>query len=229
MLFYFKKIFGTVISFFYIFVNLNFYNSIFHEYVNDKIFHITLWLGIVETFFWIMLLYSVFYLKDKSSNTNSKSQEEAEKKVVKDIRDLLICFAIFLVSLICINISRVILQSSPYMNDVVSSVSTYVLFVGGTRVLFIFSSIVFIFIAVSRKSVLLIIISVLNLGISVMIWLDFDANITAVMRIIIAILAIIHYIFLKNTVRYTFKENDNGKIEMESNQKLKLNKQEDKK
>ena len=218
MLFYYKKIFGAVISFFYILVNFNFYNSIFHEYVNDRIFHITLWLGIVETLFWIML-----------GGANAKSQQEAEKEAARDVRDLLICFAIFLLSLTCVNISRVILQSSPYMNDTVSSVSSYVLFVGGTRVLFIFASIVFIIIAISRRSILLIIIAVLNLGNSAMIWLDFDANITAILRIVIAVLAIIHYIFLKNTVKYTFRENNNTEIEMKSNKKLKLNKQEDEK
>ena len=115
------------------------------------------------------------------------------------------------------------------MNDTVSSVNSYVLFVGGTRVLFIFASIVFIFIAISRRSILLIIIAVLNLGNSAMIWLDFDANITAILRIVIAILAIIHYIFLKNTVKYTFRGNNNTEIEMKSNKKLKLNKQEDEK
>ena len=200
MFFYYKKILAIIVSFFYIFVNYNFYNSIYHEYTNDKIFHITLWLGIVEVFFWIMLLYSVFYLENKSisNDSNGKSRETVELEEKKDIRDLLICFALFLISLICVNISRVILQSSPYMNDVVSTVNSYVLFFGGTRVLFIFSAIVFVFIAWSRRNMCLFIISLLNGVVSVMIWLDFDGNITAIMRIIIAILAIGYYIFLKN-------------------------------
>ena len=215
MFFYYKKILAIITSFFYILVNYNFYNSIFHEYTNDRIFQITLWLGIVEVLFWIMLLYSVFYLENRSINDNleGKSRETVELEERKDIRDLLICFSIFLVSLICVNISRVILQSSPYMNDVVSTVNSYVLFFGGTRVLFIFSAIVFIFIAVSRRNVFLISISVLNMGVSVMIWLDFDANITAIMRIIIAILAIVYYILLKNIIKYSFKQTDNPKLE----------------
>jgi hypothetical protein len=85
------------------------------------------------------------------------------------------------------------------MNDVVSTVGSYLLFFGGTRVLFIFSSIIFIFIAVSRRNVFLILISALNVVISVMIWLDFDTNITAVMRIIISIFAIIYYVFSENS------------------------------
>ena len=215
MFFYYKKILAIIISFFYILVNYNFYNSIFHEYTNDRIFQITLWLGIVEVLFWIMLLYSVFYLENRniSNNLDGKGREAVELEERKDIRDLLICFSIFLVSLICVNISRVILQSSPYMNDVVSTVNSYVLFFGGTRVLFIFSAIVFIFIAVSRRNVFLISISVLNMGVSVMIWLDFDANITAIMRIIIAILAIVYYILLKNIIKYSFKQTDNPKLE----------------
>lgn len=215
MFFYYKKILAIIISFFYILVNYNFYNSIYHEYTNDKIFHITLWLGIVEALFWIMLLYSVFYLENKniSNNLDGKSREAVELEERRDIRDLLICFAIFLASLICVNISRVILQSSPYMNDVVSTVSSYVLFFGGTRVLFIFSAIVFLFIAVSRRNVFLISISVLNMGVSVLMWLDFDADITAIMRIIIAILAIAYYILLKNTIKYSFKQTGNPKLE----------------
>lgn len=210
MLFYYKKILAIIVSFFYILVNYSFYNSIFHEYANNKIFHITLWLGIAEVLFWFMLLYSVFYLENKniSSNLEGKSQEDVEQEERKDIRDLLICFAIFLASLICVNISRVILQSSPYMNDVVSTLNSYILFFGGTRVLFIFSAILFLFIAISRRNIFLILISVLNTVVSIMIWLDFDANITAVIRIVIAVLAIVYYILLKNIVKYSFRQDD---------------------
>ena len=215
MFFYYKKILAIIVSFFYIFVNYNFYNSIYHEYTNAKIFNITLWLGIVEVFFWIMLLYSVFYLENKSisNDSNGKTPETIKLEEKKDIRDLLICFALFLISLICVNISRVILQSSPYMNDVVSTVNSYVLFFGGTRVLFIFSAIVFGFIAWSRRNMFLFIISLLNGAVSVMIWLDFDGNITAIIRIIIAILAIGYYILLKNIIKYSFKQTDNPKLE----------------
>lgn len=215
MFFYYKKILAIIVSFFYIFVNYNFYNSIYHEYTNAKIFNITLWLGIVEVFFWIMLLYSVFYLENKSisNDSNGKTPETIKLEEKKDIRDLLICFALFLISLVCVNISRVILQSSPYMNDVVSTVNSYVLFFGGTRVLFIFSAIVFGFIAWSRRNIFLLIISLLNGAVSVMIWLDFDGNITAIIRIIIAILAIGYYILLKNIIKYSFKQTDNPKLE----------------
>ena len=215
MFFYYKKILAIIVSFFYIFVNYNFYNSIYHEYTNAKIFNITLWLGIVEVFFWIMLLYSVFYLENKSisNDSNGKTPETIKLEEKKDIRDLLICFALFLISLVCVNISRVILQSSPYMNDVVSTVNSYVLFFGGTRVLFIFSAIVSGFIAWSRRNMFLFIISLLNGAVSVMIWLDFDGNITAIIRIIIAILAIGYYIFLKNIIKYSFKQTDNPKLE----------------
>ena len=121
-----------------------------------------------------------------------------EKQAQRDIRDLVICFFIFMASLICVDISRVILTSSPYINDIASTVGSYTVFIGGTRILFIFSAIIFIFITVSRRNALLIVISAINIIVSAMIWLDFDANITAIMRIIIAILAIIYY--LKNDI-----------------------------
>ena len=41
MFLYLKKGFSIIISLLYIFVNYNFYNSIFREYTNNKIFHIT--------------------------------------------------------------------------------------------------------------------------------------------------------------------------------------------
>ena len=200
-MFSYKKIVAIVTSVLYIFVNYDFYNSIFHEYTNDRLFHTTTYLGIVELVFFIMLFLSVFQL------------ENMETK--KDARDLTICFLIFIASLICINISRVILTSSPYINDIASTTSSYTTFIGGTRVLFIFSSIMLIFIAASRRNALLIIISAINFIISIMIWLDFDANVTAIMRIFIAILAIIYYFQLKdgNTV------NANKKYKIKSSKK----------
>ena len=63
MFLYLKKALSIIISLLYIFVNYNFYNSIFHEYTNDKIFHITTELGAIEVAFWILLLYSVYLLK----------------------------------------------------------------------------------------------------------------------------------------------------------------------
>ena len=39
-----------------------------------------------------------------------------------------------------------------------------------------------------------------------MIWLDFDGNVTAIMRIVIAILAIIYYLLLKDNNDSHYKE-----------------------
>ena len=193
-MFFYKKITAIAASIFYIFVNCAFYNSIFHEYTNDKLFQMTTCFGIIEVFFWITLFFSIFQLEDKSIKKIDKTREEREKEAQKDIRDLVICFFIFMASLICVDISRVILTSSPYINDIASTVGSYTIFIGGTRILFIFSAIIFIFITVSRRNALLIVISAINIIVSIMIWLDFDANITASMRIIIAIFAIIYYL-----------------------------------
>lgn len=205
MFFYYKKVVAIIVSFFYILANHSFYNSIFNEYTNDKLFKISTWLGVIEVIFWIMLFYSVFYLENKDIKFDDK-KEIAEKEVKKDIRDLIICLSIFIISLICVDISRVILQSSPYINDTVSTVNSYVWLVGGTRVLFIFSSIVFGFIAASRRNIFLIIVSVINFIVSIMIWLDFEGNVTAIMRIVIAILAIIYYLLLKDNNDSHYKE-----------------------
>ena len=215
-MFSYKKIVAIVTSVLYIFVNYDFYNSIFHEYTNDRLFHTTIYLGIVELVFFIMLFLSVFQLENmETKKKGDKTRAEKEKEGKKDARDLTICFLIFIASLICINISRVILTSSPYINDIASTASSYTTFMGGTRVLFIFSSIMLIFIAASRRNALLIIISAINFIISIMIWLDFDANVTAIMRIFIAILAIIYYFQLKdgNTV------NANKKYKIKSSKK----------
>ena len=215
-MFSYKKIVAIVTSVLYIFVNYDFYNSIFHEYTNDRLFHTTTYLGIVELVFFIMLFLSVFQLENmETKKKGDKTRAEKEKEGKKDARDLTICFLIFIASLICINISRVILTSSPYINDIASTASSYTTFIGGTRVLFIFSSIMLIFIATSRRNALLIIISAINFIISIMIWLDFDANVTAIMRIFIAILAIIYYFQLKdgNTV------NANKKYKIKSSKK----------
>ena len=205
MFFYYKKVVAIIVSFFYILANHSFYNSIFNEYTNDKLFKISTWLGVIEVIFWIMLFYSVFYLENKDIKFDDK-KEIAEKEVKKDIRDLIICLSIFIISLICVDISRVILQSSPYINDTVSTVNSYVWLVGGTRVLFIFSSVVFGVIAASRRNIFLIIVSVINFIVSIMIWLDFEGNVTAIMRIVIAILAIIYYLLLKDNNDSHYKE-----------------------
>ena len=115
-MFSYKKIVAIVTSVLYIFVNYDFYNSIFHEYTNNRLFHITTWLGIVEALFWITLFLSVFQLEDKSIQKGDRTREEKEKEIKKDTRDLMICFFIFIASLICINISRMIFIIQFFMN-----------------------------------------------------------------------------------------------------------------
>ena len=157
-MFSYKKIVAIVTSVLYIFVNYDFYNSIFHEYTNDRLFHTTTYLGIVELVFFIMLFLSVFQLENmETKKKGDKTRAEKEKEGKKDARDLTICFLIFIASLICINISRVILTSSPYINDIASTASSYTTFIGGTRVLFIFSSIM----ACSLVELILLMISII--------------------------------------------------------------------
>ena len=79
MFFYYKKVVAIIVSFFYILANHSFYNSIFNEYTNDKLFKISTWLGVIEVIFWIMLFYSVFYLENKDIKFDDK-KEIAEKE-----------------------------------------------------------------------------------------------------------------------------------------------------
>ena len=84
-MFSYKKIVAIVTSVLYIFVNYDFYNSIFHEYTNNRLFHITTWLGIVEALFWITLFLSVFQLEDKSIQKGDRTREEKEKEIKQEI------------------------------------------------------------------------------------------------------------------------------------------------
>lgn len=84
-MFSYKKIAAIVTSVLYIFVNYDFYNSIFHEYTNDRLFHTTTYLGIVELFFFIMLFLSVFQLenmetKKKGDQTRAEKEKEGKKE-----------------------------------------------------------------------------------------------------------------------------------------------------
>ena len=211
-MFFYKKIFAIIISFLYIFANYIFYNAVFHEQTNDRLFQIASFLFATELIFWIVLFFSTFYLKREGDD------DEGNKgiSIIRLRKDFLVSYSIFLISLICVNISRIILQSSPYINDLVSRVDLYVWLIGGTRVLFIFSSIMFIFCASSMKNAFLITISVLNFFVSILIWLEFDGNISAILRIGIAGIAVIYYLLLRNDVKNNGKT-ENLKVQLKQN------------
>ena len=87
-MFSYKKIAAIVTSVLYIFVNYDFYNSIFHEYTNDRLFHTTTYLGIVELFFFIMLFLSVFQLENMETKKRVIKLGQKKKRKVKKMQEI---------------------------------------------------------------------------------------------------------------------------------------------
>mgnify|MGYP003620348140 CR=1 FL=1 len=161
----------------YIIINILFYNTAFKEYPNIILFTVSFLLCILEILFWI----SLFSLLDNSDITDRARYIEYA----------------FLISISGIGISRIFLYSSPYLNDLLNTRYLYIYIIGLFRVVFIFTSIMNIFYMKDSKSKTLFIVSFLNFINSILIWLDFDNNINAVIRIIIGILMLIYVIILE--------------------------------
>ena len=179
-----KKVIALFIIIFYIISNILFYNTIFNDYPNIILFKSSILLLIFEILFWIFLF-------SKLDNTNLNR--------IKSIEYL------FIMSLTGVSISRIFLHSSPYLNDLLNTKSFYIYLVGILRGLFIFSSIINIFYIKDSKSKILLFVSSLNLVTSIMIWLDFDSNINAILRILIGILILLYVIIEKRV----FENNKN--------------------
>ena len=179
-----KKVIALFIIIFYIISNILFYNTIFNDYPNIILFKSSILLLIFEILFWIFLF-------SKLDNTNLNR--------IKSIEYL------FIMSLTGVSISRIFLHSSPYLNDLLNTKSFYIYLVGILRGLFIFSSIINIFYIKDSKSKILLFVSSLNLVTSIMIWLDFDSNINAILRIVIGILILLYVIIEKRV----FENNKN--------------------
>ncbi|AMD94238.1 hypothetical protein [Leptotrichia sp. oral taxon 847] len=174
----FRNLVGILISFRFITLNLDFYNTVFKEFPNDKIHYITSHLVMVSFLFWIFLFWTIFSFYKKGNRENLGFN---------------IMFLIFIVVSMLVDISRVYLESSPYFNDLVTSSQGLTTRIGLVRVAYIFFSISLFFCMCNTKNFFLIVISVLTFSNAVMIWLDFDADITAILRIIIGIMCILFY------------------------------------
>ena len=172
-----EKIVKLFIVLIYIILNILFYNTVFREYPNIILFIISVLLFISEIFFWVVL----FSLLD-SPGINIR---------IRNIE------YIFLISLAGIGISRIFLYSSPYLNDLINTRYFFIYLVGFLRVFFIFTSIINLFYLKDSKSKILFIVSFLNLVSTALVWLDFDSNINAIIRIIIGILILIYVIIFK--------------------------------
>ena len=188
-----KKVIALFIIIFYIISNILFYNTIFNDYPNIILFKSSILLLIFEILFWIFLF-------SKLDNTDLNR--------IKSIEYL------FIISLTGVSISRIFLHSSPYLNDLLNTKSFYIYLVGILRGLFIFSSIINIFYIKDSKSKILLLVSSLNLVTSIMIWLDFDSNINAILRILIGILILL-YVIMEKRVFENSKNIEKMKIKEE--------------
>ena len=165
-----KKILAIILILLYIFANMLFYTVIFNDYVNRKVFFITGFQFLCEIIFWIL----IFHFLNK------------ERDIPK--RDKILIEGIFLTGIVNTGIGRVLLNSSPYVNDLLNNNTALIYFLG---------IILFVFYAVKKSKFnwFLTLISVFNLVIAFLIWGDFDNSITSSFRIIMGLLGIGYILF----------------------------------
>ena len=177
-----KKLLTIILFMCYILSNLMFYNTFYKDYVNRDIFFTTSLLFIFEIIFWIVI-FSFIEI--------SKNIKISDKIMVKGI---------FLTAIAGTGLVRILLNSSPYINDLLNASMFLVYLFGIGRVLLIFSIILFVFYIREIKGIkgaILNVIAVLNIAVSILIWLDFDTAISSVLRIAIGFLGIVYIILLK--------------------------------
>ena len=177
-----KKLLTIILFMCYILSNLMFYNTFYKDYVNRDIFFTTSLLFIFEIIFWIVI-FSFIEI--------SKNIKISDKIMVKGI---------FLTAIAGTGLGRILLNSSPYINDLLNASMFLVYLFGIGRVLLIFSIILFVFYIREIKGIkgaILNVIAVLNIAVSILIWLDFDTAISSVLRIAIGFLGIVYIILLK--------------------------------
>ncbi len=195
----YKNIFKILIFLIYILVNINFYNSVYLDESNFYLLKSSLFLLVGEMLFWIVFLGDIL-------NSEKLQLKKFEKRII-----LLLFITVVLGSAIC----RVFLNSSEYFNDLLNVDVFLMLVVGIFRICYIFFSILGIVLAFSSKEVIYILITILNFIVSILIWVDFDSNITSIMRIVMGVFAILSIIFIKKVQQNTIQNTSNEKIEKE--------------
>ena len=138
----------------------------------------------------------------------------SEKLQIKKIEKRIILL-FFITVVLGIAICRVFLNSSEYFNDLLNVDVFLMLVVGIFRICYIFFSILGIVLAFSSKEVIYILITILNFIVSILIWVDFDSNITSIMRIVMGVFAILSIIFIKKVQQNTIQDTSNENIEKE--------------
>jgi len=184
-----KKILAMFPIILYIIANMMFYSVIFNDYVNRKVFFITGFLFLCEIIFWI----AVFYFVNKVKNI-----QQWEKYMIEGI---------FLAGVAATGIGRILLNSSPYVNDLLNSSTTLIYLFGSGRVLMLFCSFLLFGYVYKPVNWLIRLVAFLNIFIAFLIWLDFDNTISSSIRIVMGLIAIM-YVSL-------FKEIETKEVKME--------------
>lgn len=195
----YKNIFKILIFLIYILVNINFYNSVYLDESNFYLLKSSLFLLVGEILFWIVFLSELL-------NSEKLQIKKIEKRII---------LLFFITVVLGIAICRVFLNSSEYFNDLLNVDVFLMLVVGIFRICYIFFSILGIVLAFSSKEVIYILITILNFIVSILIWVDFDSNITSIMRIVMGVFAILSIIFIKKVQQNTIQDTSNKNIEKE--------------
>lgn len=195
----YKNIFKILIFLIYILVNINFYNSVYLDESNFYLLKSSLFLLVGEILFWIVFLSELL-------NSEKLQIKKIEKRII---------ILLFITVVLGIAICRVFLNSSEYFNDLLNVDVFLMLVVGIFRICYIFFSILGIVLAFSSKKGIYILITILNFIVSILIWVDFDSNITSIMRIVMGVFAILSIIFIKKVQQNTIQDTSNENIEKE--------------
>ena len=180
----------------YIIANMLFYSVIFNDYVNRKVFFITGFLLLCEIIFWIVIFYFV---------NSVKSIQQWEKYLIEGI---------FLAGIAATGIGRILLNSSPYVNDLLNSSTTLIYLFGSGRVLMLFCGFLLFGYVYKPVNWLIRLVAFLNIFIAFLIWLDFDNTISSSIRIVMGLIAIM-YVSL-------FKEIETKEVKMEVKNEKKI-------
>lgn len=195
----YKNIFKILIFLIYILVNINFYNSVYLDESNFYLLKSSLFLLVGEILFWIVFLSELL-------NSEKLQIKKIEKRII---------ILLFITVVLGIAICRVFLNSSEYFNDLLNVDVFLMLVVGIFRICYIFFSILGIVLAFSSKKGIYILITILNFIVSILIWVDFDSNITSIMRIVMGVFAILSIIFIKKVQQNATQDTSNENIEKE--------------
>ena len=181
-----KKILAIFPITLYLIANMLFYSVIFNDYVNRKVFFITGFLFLCEIIFWIVIFYFV---------NSVKSIQQWEKYLIEGI---------FLAGVASAGIGRILLNSSPYVNDLLNSSTTLIYLFG---ILMLFCSFLLTGYVYSPRNWSILLIAILNIFVAVLIWVDFDNTLSSSVRIVMGLIAIV-YVLL-------FKANETKEVKME--------------